>query len=577
MFEALPEDTRKALDWGADRYQPYLDALVDATVSASTINDWLTNWSTLSKFMNEVYVRLIVATNQDTTDEVAENRLRAFLSDVFPLMISYGDKLNRKLLESGIEPENFTVQLRNMRADVKLFREKNLPVQTEIQKLGMEYDKIIAAQTVEWEEDEMTLTALLPMLQDQDRNKREAVYRLIAERKLQDREALNDLWVKLLDLRQQLAENADLPDYRTYRWQELNRFDYTPSDAETFHRAIEEVVVPLATRLYKKKREQLGVDSLRPWDVGDNPSQGSGLDPLGREPLKPYDTIGEMEETLQRIFTKVDPALGDYFGTMRNESLFDLDNRKGKAPGGYCTDLPVQERPFIFMNAVGLHDDVQTLLHEGGHAFHVFESVHLPYYQQLDPPMEFAEVASMAMELIASPYLTIDQGGFYTPEESARARTQHIEQIITFWAYMAVVDAFQHWVYTHIDDAKNPDNCDAKWSELWDRFLPTVDFSGLEAIKVTGWHRKLHIFQVPFYYIEYGLAQLGAIQVWANALDNQSQAVADYRKALALGGTATLPELFRTAGAQFGFDRDLLGKAVGLLKETLDTLEAETA
>lgn len=577
MFETLPSDTRDALDWGADKYQPYLDALADATVSADTLHEWMSNWSTLSKFMSEVYMRLYVATNQDTTDEAAENRLRAFLTDVYPLMSVYEDKLNRKLLESGVEPENFDVQLRNMRANVALFREENLPIQTEIQKLGMKYDKIIAAQTVEWEGEEKTLTALLPLLQDQDRSKREAVYRLMAERKLQDRDALNDLWVQFLDLRQQLAENADLPDYRTYRWQQLNRFDYTPDDAQTFHQAIEAVVVPMATRLYEKKREQLGVDSLRPWDVGDNPSQGSGLDPLGREPLKPYDSIDEMEETLQRIFTKVDPALGDYFGIMRTESLLDLDNRKGKAPGGYCTDFAVQERPFIFMNAVGLHDDVQTLLHEGGHAFHVFESVHLPYHQQLDPPMEFAEVASMAMELIASPYLTSDQGGFYTAEESARARTQHIEQVLTFWAYMAVVDAFQHWVYSNIEDAKNPDNCDAKWSELWDRFLPAVDFSGLDAIKATGWHRKLHIFQVPFYYIEYGLAQLGAIQVWANALDNQTQAVADYRKALALGGTATLPELFKTAGAQFGFDRELLGKAVDLLAKTLDSLEAETA
>ena len=565
MFNNLPKDTAEAFDWGAEQYQPYLDALVKQELTADTLASWMQNWSTIAKLMAEVHNRLYVATNQDTTDAVAENRLKAFYASVYPLMAVYGDTLNHKLLDSGLEPENFAVQLRQMRADVELFREENIPIQQEIQNLSIEYDKVIGVQTVEWDGEERTIASLKPLLQDQDRAKREQVYRLMTERQLQDRDTLNDLWGKFLNLRHQLAQNADMPDFRAYQWKRMSRFDYSYADAETFHKAIEEAVVPVAKRLYERKQHRLNVDSLRPWDTG--------VDPEGREPLRPYDSISEMEQTLKAIFDKVDPQLGEHFATMLDESLLDLDNRKGKAPGGYCIDFPVQSRPFIFMNAVGIHDDVQTLLHEGGHAFHVFESGHLPLYQQWDPPMEFAEVASMAMELIAAPYLTKDAGGFYSEEESARARVEHLETIITFWPYMAVVDAFQHWVYTNIEAAKTPANCDAKWAELWDRFMQGIDLSGLDDLRVTGWHRKLHIFQVPFYYIEYGLAQLGAVQVWEQSLSNQAQAVANYRKALSLGGTAPLPVLYETAGAKFGFDSDLVGKAVALIEATINELD----
>jgi len=281
----------------------------------------------------------------------------------------------------------------------------------------------------------------------------------------------------------------------------------------------------------------------------------------------------ELEEKTAAIFHRVDPQLGEYFEIMRRENLLDLDNRKNKAPGGYCTDFPVARRPFIFVNAVGLHDDVQTLLHEGGHAFHSFECYRIPYFQQLIPPVEFAEVASMGMELLASPYLTHQDGGFYSAEEAARARIEHLESSIRFWPYMAVVDAFQHWVYENPQDAANPASCDDHWEALWERFMPGVDWSGLEQERMTGWHRKLHIHQAPLYYVEYGLALLGAAQVWRRALSDQAGAVSAYRQALALGNTVTLPELFATAGAKFAFDEETLGEAVALMERTIDTLE----
>jgi oligoendopeptidase F len=254
---------------------------------------------------------------------------------------------------------------------------------------------------------------------------------------------------------------------------------------------------------------------------------------------------------------------------MVRENLLDLDNRKNKAPGGYCTSFSLARKPFIFTNAVGVHDDVQTLLHEGGHSFHVFETAQLPYLAQLNVPMEFAEVASMAMEQLAGPYLEKSQGGFYTAQEAARARVEFLEGAVLFWPYMAVVDAFQHWVYENPDHAAEPANCDARWSELWQRFMPGVDWSGLEDLMAAGWQRKPHIFESPFYYVEYGLAQLGAAQVWRNSLRNQASAVDSYRKALSLGGTVSLPELYLAAGARLAFDADTLGQSVKLMEDTI--------
>ena len=394
----------------------------------------------------------------------------------------------------------------------------------------------------------------------------------MSQRRLADRSALNDLWRELHALRQRIAANAGHPDYRSYIWQAKQRFDYTPADCATFHDAIEAVCVPAATRIYDRRSRLLGLPALRPWDLT-NGEFSRPADMPGTQPLKPYRDGGELLDKSAAILDKVDPSLGGQYRMMIAEGLLDAENRKGKAPGGYCTYFPVAKRPFIFMNAVGLHDDVQTMLHEAGHAFHAFASSDLPFAPQLESPMEFNEVASMAMELLAAPYLTADHGGFYDVGGAARARIEHLESTILFWPYMAVVDAFQQWAYTHPEGAE-PDACDAQWRALVQRFIPAIDFDGLDDVMATGWHRKLHIFNVPFYYVEYGLAQLGAAQVWRNSLTDHPRAVADYRSALRLGGTATLPQLFATAGARFAFDAGTLGEAVGLIERTVTELGA---
>ncbi|MRR51962.1 MAG: M3 family oligoendopeptidase, partial [Rhodocyclaceae bacterium] len=539
--------------------------LTQTTLTAQNLDTWLDRWSDVARAVSETGSRLSVAVTVNTADEAAEKAYNAFYEELYPKAMAADNDLKLMLLKSGLQPAGFEIPLRNMRAEAELFREENLPLVAEEQKYTTEHQKITGAQMVEWEGKEVTVQQLKPVYQSPDRALREKAWRLAAKRQLDDREALNALWQKFLPLRRKMAANAGKPDYRAFMWQALKRFDYTPDDCRKFHDAIEKTVVPAARRVYERRRQRLGVDTLRPWDLD--------VDPSGLPALRPFQNADEFKAGVSSIFHRVDPVLGGYFDVMRNESLLDLENRKNKAPGGYCTSFPVARRPFIFMNAVGIHDDVQTLLHEGGHSFHVFEGASIRYAQQLDVPMEFAEVASMGMELLASPYLAAEAGGFYTTAEAKRARIEHLEGDILFWPYMAVVDAFQHWVYENPDAAMDPANCDAEWGRQWRRFMSVVDWSGLEDEMVTGWHRKLHIFQVPFYYIEYGLAQLGATQVWRNSLKDQAGAVANYRKALALGGTASLPQLFQAAGARLSFDAGMLGEMVALMESQIAELE----
>jgi oligoendopeptidase F len=435
----------------------------------------------------------------------------------------------------------------------------------ELIKRAQKYNKTIGTQTVQWQDEELTLTQLATHLQTPDRAVRQQGWQMMAERRLQDRAGLNDLWRQLFALRQQMAHNAGYDDFRAFTWQQKGRFDYSPQDAETFHQAILEVGVPAANRVYERYRQHLGVERLRPWDVT------ADVFIYDLPALRPFRDIHELTAVSSRIFHQVDPVLGECFDIMRQDDMLDLPNRKGKGPGAYCAYYPVTQRPFIFMNSVGTGDDIRTILHEAGHAFHNFARGALPYRQQKSSPMEFSEVASMAMELLATPYITKDNGGFFTPPESKQWRQHHLEKIILFWPYMAVVDGFQHWAYTH-KDGSNPLACDAKWAELWQQYLPAIDFSGYEEVMMTGWHRKQHIFRAPFYYIEYGLAQLGALQVWRNALSDQAGAVAAYRQALALGGTRPLPDLYAAANTRFAFDHTIMSEMIQLLEEQLYSL-----
>ncbi|MCP4420041.1 MAG: M3 family oligoendopeptidase [Chloroflexi bacterium] len=557
-----------------ETFAPFFSELQERPLQNKNLRQWLTDWSDLTRLLYEAASLIYIEKSLDTADQEKEQAFLDLINDVFPQAQVATQALKERLLTFDPNSEalqDMALVLRNMQNEADLFRQENIPLFTQAAKLENEYDKIAGGLKANWEGEEKNLSQLSFFLNNKDRNVRQKAWQAIADLWLGQREALNKTYGELLGLRQQIAANAGLPDYRAYAFREKGRFDYTPEDCLTFHDAIETAVVPALRRILARKKKRLGYDHLLPWDWV--PENGALVDDSEGEALRPYQGQESLIQHTLNIFNQLDPQLSRYFATMAEDGLLDLDTRTGKALGGYCSSLPLRNRPFIFMNGVGRHDDVQTMLHEAGHAFHVFETANLPLIWQTDPPMEFCEVASMSMELLAAPYLTNQHGGFYTSIQAAQARIEHLEGIIAFFPYMAVVDAFQHWVYTYPQDAIDPSQCDTVWEQLWHRFIPDVNWTGHEETRKTGWHRKLHIFTVPFYYIEYGMAQIGALQVWRNSLNNRAKALTNYRQALALGGTKTLPELFAIVGAEFRFDATLLKELVTLIEKTTAELE----
>jgi len=557
----------RSLNW--EGIQPLYQQLEDYELTEDSQDSWMEQWSDLRKLVDERYARLELATELDTTDEEAEKQYYDFLDNVYPSIKAADQVLKEKILGSALTPRGMELALKKMQVEADLFCEENLPLMTEENKLGSQYSKILGAQTIQWKGEELTLVQVKAALLTTDREVRKELWELLSQRQLKDRKAINELWKKFMDVRGKLASNAGFPDYRAFRWQQQLRLDYSPAESRQFLNAVKEVAVPAASRVYDRYQNRLGIEQVRPWDLEDNQSTFS------LPAIQAFNTEEEFTSKVGDLFNRLDPVLGDYFNTMQEKELLDLMNRKGKGPGAFCTSFATEGTPFVFMNAVGRGSDLSTLFHESGHAFHVFELIGLPYHHQGQVDMEFAEVASTAMELLSEPYLSEDRGGFMSPQDTARARLYELEGKLLFWPYMAVVVDFQHWVYENHDLASNPDACDKKWSELIDTYMPGINWDGYEDVKMTGWHRKLHIHQVPFYYIEYGLAALGAFQIWENAQKDQAKALGDYRQALALGGTVSLPELYRTAGANLSFDSDTLGAAVQLIEITLSELEDE--
>lgn len=550
-------------DWNS--VQPHVDRLLAAPLAAPEIAGWLEQWSRLTEVLAEAGAQIYRDVSENTADAAAEQRFEHFVGETEPKTRLAEQALKEKLLATpGYQPSADNGLLhRRFRSDVEVFRAENVALESQLALLGNRYNKIVGGMTVQWQGEELTLPQANSRLQEPDRAARAEIWRRIMQRYLADRGAIDELYMEMLPLRRQMARNAGFENYRALRWQQLARFDYTPDDAFTFHDAIEHEVVPLAAQLYQDLAGRLGLDELRPWDTE--------ADPYG-QPLHPFSDAAALEEGGQRIFQQVDPVLAGYFAAMRPGYL-DLASRPNKAPGAYCNDFPVSGKPYIFMSAVGTHNDVTTLLHEGGHAFHFMESLRQPLIWNRNAPMEFCEVASMSMELLSAPYLAAERGGFYSAADARRAHASHLRKLVLFLPYMAVVDRFQHWVYAEAPQDVTPADLDRTWSALWDRFMPGIDYRDLQAEKESGWHRKGHIFGSPFYYIEYGLAQLGALQVWRNALTNQAQAVADYRRGLALGYTRSLPELFAAAGARFAFDRQTVGELMALVAEQMARLE----
>jgi oligoendopeptidase F len=567
MVQAPPTPATFA-DATWDDIAPWYAALADRPLDADDsagIEQWLADWSALESALMEAAARANVDYSCDTPDPEKEATFLRFSKDIGPRRNEASVGLANRLLDTGYSRDDLDVTLQKLRTDRDMFREENIPLEQELQGQAAAYSKITGGMTVDWEGEEIPIPRLAKYLLDQDRAVRERAVRLQFAPYIAQRETLADIFDTQLELRQQVARNAGYASYLDYTFDAKHRYSYTAEDCRAWHEAVERTVVPAVGRRLERRKQQMGVDTLRPWDTGQ--------DPLGRPPLQPYDSVDELTGRALAIFRQVDPALGAQFETLIDENLLDLESRAGKRPGGFCTSYPTSERPFIFMNASGVARDVRTLLHESGHAFHSFAAFALPYLFQRHPGSEMAEVASMSMELLAAPSLNERDGGYYDDEGYRRARIDHLEGILDLLPWVATVDAFQHWLYTN-PEAADRDTRDAYWRDLWDRFDPHTDWSGLEAERVARWYKQLHLFLYPFYYIEYGIAQLGALQVWRNSLTDHAGAVADYRQALALGGTKPLPELFGAAGAKLIWNAKGMGELVDLIEREIAALEA---
>ncbi len=539
-----------------------LDARASACQSVKDLEDWLLDWNELSAALDEESSRRYIAMTCHTDSPEAEKAYLHFVEHIEPQLKPRQFKLDKVYLEHPLRGQlpqpRYEVFDRNTRVAVELFRDENVALETEESRLGQQYQKLTGSLTVQFKGEEKTLVQMGRYLEEPDRALRKEAWELVANRRLQEVEKIEAIFESQLKVREQIARNAGFANYRDYTFRRLCRFDYKPADCEAFHAAVESEVMPLLRELQTARKKQLGLEQLRPWDTA--------VDPLNRPPLRPFDGVDQMVERTQRIFDKLDGGLAGGFKQMRDLSLLDLANRKGKAPGGYQSTLAESRMPFIFMNAVGLQRDVETMLHEGGHAFHTLATQEESIYAYRHAPIEFCEVASMSMELLGNEFLE----EFYSGDDANRARRTHLEGIITIFAWIATIDAFQHWIYTHPGHSRAERT--AAWVALMDRFGGTVDWSGYEQARANLWHRQLHIFLHPFYYIEYGIAQLGALQVWANSRRSRQEALEAYKAGLSLGGSRPLPELFKAAGCRFEFNAGTFKPLVSLIRDELGRL-----
>lgn len=556
-------------DWNG--LEPYFKDLEERSINSLTdLEQWMKDASELEAVISEDACWRQIRMTCDTESKELENAFNYFMMEIQPKIQPYSDRLNKKLLDSPfvkqLDSSKYFTYLRNVKRNIELFREENIPLQAELNVMQQQFGVISGKMTVEVNGQEYTLQQAAKFLEDPNRALREEVYRKINERRLKDKEELNNLFSLLLQKRHQVAVNTGFSNFRDFRFIELGRFDYSKEDCYQFHEAVKLHVMPLVNQLYEIKKKKLGLDELRPWDVE--------AEPAGIQPLRPFKTGEELTAKTIACFDEMsnkangNSFFGDCLRKMKSLGHLDLESRKGKAPGGYNCPLAETGAPFIFMNAAGQLDDVTTMVHEGGHAVHSFLAHELELTGFKEYPTEIAEVASMAMELFSMNHWHVF---FDNKEELTRAKEQQLERVITIFPWIATIDKFQHWVY------ENPNHSEeeraSQWLSILDEFTsPVINMEGLEHYRRFAWQRQLHLFEVPFYYIEYGIAQLGAIGLWQQYKKDPAAAVHNYISALQLGGTKTLPDLFKTAGLQFDLSPAYIRDLMLFVKQELDSL-----
>ncbi|MDX2002574.1 MAG: M3 family oligoendopeptidase [Chitinophagales bacterium] len=557
----VPVDFRLT-DWAS--VAPYFNELKERAIdSVSDLESWLRDRSELESFIGEESRWRYIRTTVDTLDKEAEKALEFYYSEIQPRLETANFELNRKLVEcpflSDLDKEKYFVFLREIRNDINLYREENLPLFTELSIKQNEYGAIVGKMSIEYNGQVLTLPQASNLLKENDRSLRETIYRKVNSRRLEDKDQLDELFDHLLQLRQKVAANAGFENYRDYKFAAMGRFDYTPADCESFQQAVASEVKPLVAVLNEQRRKALGVDTLRPWDME--------VDLKAAVPLHPFDNGQQLAERSIACLDQLDPFFSECLRIMQRLGRLDLDSRIGKAPGGYNMSMPETGVPFVFMNAASSDRDVKTMVHEMGHAVHSFLSHELELEGFKNYPSEVAELASMSMEQFTMDYWNV----FYPEQEQlVRSKKNQLEGIIKILPWIATIDKFQHWLYLH--QGHTPDERNQAFVRIYDEFHPSVDFSGLEQEKAYMWQKQLHLYEVPFYYIEYGMAQLGAVAMWKQYKESPKQAIENYKAALQMGYTRPIGEIYERAGISFRFDRDYIRELMQFLKREYEAL-----
>ena len=555
-----------ALEIKWENLEPLFSELRDRQIySAEELAQWLRDRSELEAAIEEDFAWRYIRMTCDTTNEELLQNFQYFATEIEPKIAPYNNDLNKKLVASDgvdkLDSEKFFIYLRGIKKSLELFREENIPLQTDIQVEQQKYQSITGAMSIHIADKEFTLEQAAVFLKDTDRNKRREVWEKISVRRLQDKDKLNSLFDVLRGLRHKVALNAGFENFRDYMFQALGRFDYTPQDCYAFHEAIEKEIVPILREQAEKRREALNQDTLKPWDMD--------VDISGKPALKPFNSGTELVDKTIDCFINIFPYLGERLEIMKENNLFDVESRKGKAPGGYNYPLSETGAPFIFMNSANTFRDLTTIVHEGGHAVHTFLTAGLELNDFKHCPSEVAELASMSMELISMDNWNVY---FKDPEDLKRAKRDQLFDVLKTLPWVAVVDQFQHWIYT------NPGHTGAERYEAWIQIYEPfgagfADWNGLKEAKENLWQKQLHIFEVPFYYIEYGMAQLGAIAVWKNYKENPQKGLQQYLDALRLGYTKTIKEIYETAGVKFDFSAAYVKDLAAFIKTEIEQLK----
>jgi oligoendopeptidase F len=559
----LPEDF-KITNWEA--VKPYFENLLERDFnSVADLKQWFRDRSELESVLSENLAWRYIKMTCDTANQEIRDSFNEFITEIQPRIEPLSNDLNKKALASPYldelkQEEGYPIMIRELEKDARIFREENIPLKTEEQQEAQNFGAISGEMTVEINGQEMTLQQAANLLQSIDRKEREDAYRKITRRRLQDKEKLNELFSTLIGIRDKMGKNAGFENYRDYMFAAMGRFDYRKEDCFAFHEAVAREVVPMLNDLAKERKAALAVDTLRPWD--------KAVDTSGKPPLKPFDSGDELTQKTIQCFSKLDPYLGERIAIMQAMGHLDLESRKGKSPGGYNYPLSETGVPFIFMNATSNLRDMVTLMHEGGHAVHSFLTRDLELNNFKHTPSEVAELASMAMELMSMDHWDLF---FKSEDDLKRAKRQHLEQIIETLPWVATIDKFQHWVYEHPEHGEEERK--KAWNEILDTFSDNVtDWSGLEEERSYLWQKQLHLYEVPFYYIEYGFAQLGAVAVWMNYKEDPQKGLEGYKNALRLGYTRSIPEVYEAAGIRFDFSTDYIRNLMRFVQEELSRI-----